>query len=233
MPSRAAALAKVVICSRQELSSRAPVATQPQSRQLHIPTQITLKRSKKSAPPTANSAVSVFLSPLLHRVFHISHRHHHHHHSTKMDAALAKLFVSNAQWVKAVNTAEPGFFEGSAKGQTPKVRLRLHFFSHHVQPMTAPWGRHCPSFCVALYAQWFVCVYGCTPTDSLARMLGLSRPRERRDRLAPRRPLRSPQHREPDPPERRQRALRAHICRRGSRRRTQYATPHIPTLTLS
>jgi carbonic anhydrase len=50
-----------------------------------------------------------------------------------MDAALAKLFVSNAQWVKAVNTTEPGFFEGSAKGQTPKVRLRLRFFPHHVR----------------------------------------------------------------------------------------------------
>jgi carbonic anhydrase len=42
-----------------------------------------------------------------------------------MDAALAKLFVSNAQWVKAVNTTESGFFEQSAKGQSPKVRFRL------------------------------------------------------------------------------------------------------------
>jgi len=38
-----------------------------------------------------------------------------------MDAALAKIFVSNSQWVKAVNSAEPGFFEESAKGQTPKI----------------------------------------------------------------------------------------------------------------
>ncbi|KAN0107270.1 carbonic anhydrase [Russula decolorans] len=38
-----------------------------------------------------------------------------------MDAALAKLFVSNSQWVKAVNSAEPGFFEQSAKKQTPKI----------------------------------------------------------------------------------------------------------------
>jgi hypothetical protein len=39
-----------------------------------------------------------------------------------MDAALAKIFVSNNQWVKAVNSAEPGFFEQSTKGQSPKVR---------------------------------------------------------------------------------------------------------------
>jgi len=38
-----------------------------------------------------------------------------------MDAALAKIFLSNAQWVKAVNASEPGFFEQSAQGQTPKV----------------------------------------------------------------------------------------------------------------
>jgi len=39
-----------------------------------------------------------------------------------MDEALARLFLSNAQWAKAVNTAEPGFFEQSVKGQSPKVR---------------------------------------------------------------------------------------------------------------
>jgi hypothetical protein len=50
-----------------------------------------------------------------------------------MDATLAKLFLSNAEWVKAVNSTEPGFFEGSAKSQSPKVRLRLRFFSHHVR----------------------------------------------------------------------------------------------------
>ena len=56
------------------------------------------------------------------------HCHHHHNHlSSQMDAALAKIFLSNAQWVKAVNASEPGFFEQSAQGQTPKVRpLCLH-----------------------------------------------------------------------------------------------------------
>lgn len=49
-------------------------------------------------------------------------RYHYHHHSTSMDSALAKLFLSNAQWLDAVNTSEPGFFEQSAKGQSPKVR---------------------------------------------------------------------------------------------------------------
>jgi len=38
-----------------------------------------------------------------------------------MDATLAKIFSSNGQWAKAVNAAEPGFFEQSAKGQAPKV----------------------------------------------------------------------------------------------------------------
>ncbi|KAH9981596.1 carbonic anhydrase [Russula compacta] len=38
-----------------------------------------------------------------------------------MDATLAKLFLSNSQWLKAVDAAEPGFFEQSAKGQSPKI----------------------------------------------------------------------------------------------------------------
>jgi len=38
-----------------------------------------------------------------------------------MDPALAKLFLSNAQWLAAVNAAETGFFEQSAKGQSPKI----------------------------------------------------------------------------------------------------------------
>ncbi|KAI0301481.1 carbonic anhydrase [Russula brevipes] len=38
-----------------------------------------------------------------------------------MDATFGKLFVSNSQWVRAVKAAEPGFFEQSAKGQSPKI----------------------------------------------------------------------------------------------------------------
>ncbi|KAI0051625.1 carbonic anhydrase [Auriscalpium vulgare] len=38
-----------------------------------------------------------------------------------MDTALARLFTANAQWASAVNSAEPGFFEASAKGQSPKI----------------------------------------------------------------------------------------------------------------
>jgi carbonic anhydrase len=38
-----------------------------------------------------------------------------------MDDTLAKLFNSNEQWSKAVEAAEPGFFENSAKGQSPKI----------------------------------------------------------------------------------------------------------------
>jgi hypothetical protein len=48
---------------------------------------------------------------------------HHHHHSTSMDPALAKIFMSNSQWLNAVNAKEPEFFEQSAKGQSPKVRV--------------------------------------------------------------------------------------------------------------
>ncbi|KAI0056984.1 carbonic anhydrase [Artomyces pyxidatus] len=38
-----------------------------------------------------------------------------------MDSAIARLFTANAQWADAVTHAEPGFFEESAKGQSPKV----------------------------------------------------------------------------------------------------------------
>jgi hypothetical protein len=48
----------------------------------------------------------------------------HHHNSVPMDATLAKIFANNSQWATAVNDADPGFFERSAKGQTPKVRCR-------------------------------------------------------------------------------------------------------------
>jgi hypothetical protein len=133
MPSRVAAVAKVIVCSSTNSSSRPgtavpsrPVATQPQARDLHIPTQNTLKSSSKTAAaPALSRAVSLSLSSLLHRSLYISHPPRHHHSTNKMDAALAKLFVSNAQWVKAVNTTESGFFEQSAKGQSPKVRFRL------------------------------------------------------------------------------------------------------------
>ncbi|KAI9449164.1 carbonic anhydrase [Lactarius psammicola] len=39
-----------------------------------------------------------------------------------MDPTLAKIFSANSQWAEAVNAADPGFFERSAKNpQTPKV----------------------------------------------------------------------------------------------------------------
>lgn len=97
----------------------------PQTGKPHLPTQFTLLSTPKSAPPAASRPASVSPSSLLYQSFHLSHRHQHHH---QMDAALAKIFVSNAQWTKAVNSAEPGFFELSAKGQSPKVRSRLPFF---------------------------------------------------------------------------------------------------------
>jgi hypothetical protein len=203
MPSRVAGVAKIVVCvtgttnsasrPRTTVSSR-PVVTQPQNRQLHAPTQTTLLSTPKPAAAAASRTVSVSLSSLLYRPFYLSHRHqrHHQHRLTKMDAALAKIFVSNAQWVKAVNSAEPDFFEQSAKGQSPKVRLRPLFF-HHVA--SRKW-EEILSFllrCISCSLLPFVYI----PTDPLAWMLRLSRPRKCRDCLTSRRYLRSPQHCEP------------------------------------
>lgn len=128
MPSRVAAVAKIVVCGTTSSGSR-PVTTlpspsrpvlvtQPQTRQLHVPTQTTLFIT----PKPALAAASVSLSLPLYQAFHLSHRHQRAD-LTKMDATLARIFVSNAQWVEAVNSAEPGFFEKTAKGQSPKVRV--------------------------------------------------------------------------------------------------------------
>jgi carbonic anhydrase len=38
---------------------------------------------------------------------------------------LSRLLSANAQWAKDVDQAEPGFFEQTAKGQSPKVRNPL------------------------------------------------------------------------------------------------------------
>ena len=38
-----------------------------------------------------------------------------------MDPTLAKIFLSNSQWLADVNATEPEFFEQSAKSQSPKV----------------------------------------------------------------------------------------------------------------
>lgn len=120
MPSRVA----ILVWSRPRPGpGTTTLPSRPQTGQLHLPTQFTLLSTPKSV---TSRPASVSPSSLLYQSFHLSH--HHRHHLTKMDAALAKIFVSNAQWAKAVNSAEPGFFEQSAKGQSPKVRLRLPFF---------------------------------------------------------------------------------------------------------
>jgi len=41
---------------------------------------------------------------------------------------LAKLLNSNIQWARAVNEADPDFFETSSKGQSPQVSLDLSSF---------------------------------------------------------------------------------------------------------
>jgi len=188
MPSRVTAVAKIVVCVTRSNSSRpgtsGPALTQPQSRQQsqpHVPTQTTLLSTPKPLAAAASRTVSLSLSSHLYQSFHLSHRHQqqHQHHSTKMDAALAKIFVSNNQWVKAVNSAEPGFFEQSAKGQSPKVRFRLFFF-HHV----ASWEEILSFLLRCTLCSWTPFVY--ILTDPLARMLRLSRPRKRRNCLTSR-----------------------------------------------
>lgn len=121
MPSRVAATAKIVVCVTTG-SGSCPVRTVPlrpsqpkvQTRQLHA-----LLTTPRPATPAA-------LSPFPYQYFHLSHRHQSAD-LTKMDAALARLFVSNAHWAEAVNTADPGFFEKSAEGQSPKVRAITAF----------------------------------------------------------------------------------------------------------
>lgn len=135
MPSRVSAAAKIVVCVTTSSNSRPgaavpprPIVTQPQNSRLHVPTQI-----KNTLLSTSKS---VSLSSLFYQQsFRLSH---HRHYSDKMDATLAKLFVSNAQWVKAVNSTEPAFFEQSAKVQSPKVRLRLPLLPPRAA-MVAPW----------------------------------------------------------------------------------------------
>jgi hypothetical protein len=201
MPSRVAAVAKIVVCVTTSsgsrpvttLPSRPVVVTQPQTRQLHVPTQTTLLIT----PKPALAAASVSLSLPLYQAFHLSHRHQRAD-LTKMDATLARIFVSNAQWVEAVNSAEPGFFEKTAKGQSPKVRVIPTSFSSSTTCGDGGVARgDTLLFPFALYFILNIL------TDPLARMLGLSRPRKRRNCLASGRYLRSPQHCEPSPSRRR------------------------------
>jgi hypothetical protein len=117
MPSRAAALVRVV-CATTTSTNQYPVTTtQPRP---PIATQVTLNGLSRTRD-TANrgSAPSLFDGS-----FYISRRHHHNHNhpKTQMDEALARIFLSNSQWAKAVNAAEDSFFKQSAEGQSPKVR---------------------------------------------------------------------------------------------------------------
>lgn len=132
MPWRVAAATKIVVCVTTSsgsrpgtaVPSRPAVVSQPQRRQLHVPTQTSLLTD---SPARRTVSLSLSTSPPLYQSFHLSHHRHQRADLTKMDAALAKIFVSNSQWVEAVNSAEPGFFEQSAKGQSPKVRAITTF----------------------------------------------------------------------------------------------------------
>jgi len=42
-----------------------------------------------------------------------------------IDPVLANLLERNAKWAKAVEEADPGFFERSSKGQSPQVSLHI------------------------------------------------------------------------------------------------------------
>jgi len=120
MPSRAAVVAKVLVCATTtngSAPSRTVVVTQPRGSQV-----ATLVYPRKK---TVNRHIPAPVSSRFDELICISRRYHHHHHHhvlTRMDPTLARIFLSNAQWAEAVNAAEPGFFEQSAEGQAPKVR---------------------------------------------------------------------------------------------------------------
>lgn len=117
MPSRAAVLAKVLVCATTTNSS-APSRTVTQPRGSQGATQVVPRKK------TANRHFPASFSFPFDELFRISRRLHHHHHlSTRMDSTLAKIFLSNSHWAEAVNAADPGFFKRSAEeDQAPKVR---------------------------------------------------------------------------------------------------------------
>lgn len=119
MPSRAAVVAKVLVCATTtngSAPSRTVVVTQPRGSQ--VATQVPLVSPRKK---TANRHIPAPASSRFDELIRISRRYHHHHTSTRMDPTLARIFLSNAQWAEAVNAAEPRFFEQSAEGQAPKI----------------------------------------------------------------------------------------------------------------
>jgi len=123
MPSRAAVVAKVLVCATTTTTNgSAPSRTVTQSRGSQVATQVTLVGPRKK-PANRCIIPASFYSPF-DELFRISRRHHYHHHhylSTRMDTTLASIFLQNAQWAEAVNAADPGFFQRSAEGQSPKV----------------------------------------------------------------------------------------------------------------
>jgi hypothetical protein len=124
MPSRAATAKLILSASAVGLSPTPIRPGSPSPR--NFPT---LPHGFQVATPqTLNSFYSTTLSRTVNRLSPASLLpeklcRHNHHHSTSMDPALAKIFLSNSQWLKAVNATEPEFFEQSAKGQSPKVRV--------------------------------------------------------------------------------------------------------------
>lgn len=117
MPSRALAV-KAALCANTSCSGSRPSWSGTGSR----PKTVVAYSSHGFLPISASlfRRASAFLDePFL------SKRRHYHHSSITMDATLGKIFANNSQWAEAVNAAEPGFFEGSAKNpQKPKVRRR-------------------------------------------------------------------------------------------------------------
>ena len=130
MPSRAAT-AKLILSVSAVGVAPTPIRpgspslrifpTQPHGFQVAIPQTLNLTCSTTSSRTVNRQLPAALLPEKLCR---------HHHHSTSMDPALAKIFLSNSQWLKAVNATEPEFFEQSAKGQSPKVRVSS--FPHNV-----------------------------------------------------------------------------------------------------
>ena len=109
MPSRALPI-KAVLCATNNRPRWSGAGSRVKTVQAH---------SSHGPIRQSTSSLSILDAPFL-----LHTRRHHHHTSMPVDETLAKLFSANTQWADAVSTAEPGFFEQSAKGQFPKVRCR-------------------------------------------------------------------------------------------------------------
>ena len=174
MPSRVFAV-KAILCATTSSSGSRPKLSGTGSRPRTVVAHSSHGIHVANLPFSAGlirrtcSSLSILDKPFLRT------RRHHHYKSIPMDATLAKIFSANAQWTEAVNAAEPGFFEKSAKSQTPKVSCRSLWL---------------PIVIISPFA------FVSTHAGALARMFRCPRPRKCHHCLAPRRHVRPSQRRQ-------------------------------------